>query len=233
VVGDGDFRKVGEEFRHYFIDLGNIQPDDRVLDVGCGIGRMAVPLTGYLSPRGEYWGFDIVREGINWCSTAIASRFPNFHFEHADVFNRHYNPAGTCPASEYRFPYADASIDFAFLTSVFTHMLPPDMDNYLSELSRVIRPGGTCLMTFFLLNDESRRCIHGHLGKLDFASAVDGCLTIDADDPEAALAYDEDAIRVRLAAVRLRIDEPIRFGSWCGRPSYLSYQDIILATKGD
>jgi len=232
-VGDGDFRKVGEEFRHYFVDLGHLQPDDRVLDVGCGIGRMAVPLTAYLSPQGEYWGFDIVREGIDWCNAAIAGSFPNFHFEHADVFNEHYNPAGTHLAREYRFPHEDSSIDFVFLTSVFTHMLPPDLENYLSEISRVMRPGGRCLMTFFLLNDESRGSIKNRSSTLDFAHAIDGCLAIDADDPEAALAYDEDEVRARLAAVRLRIDEPIRFGSWCGRPSYLSYQDIILVTKGD
>jgi SAM-dependent methyltransferase len=232
-VGGGDFRKVGEEFRRYFVDLGHLHPDDRVLDVGCGIGRMAVPLTRYLSPQGEYWGFDVVREGIDWCTSAIARPFPNFHFEHADIFNKHYNPAGTHLASAYRFPHEDASIDFAFLTSVFTHLLPPDMDNYLRELSRVMRPGGRCLMTLFLLNDESRGCIRHGSSQLDFAHAVDGCLTIDADDPEAALAYAEDAVRARLAAVRLRIDEPIRFGSWCGRPSYLSYQDIILATKGE
>ena len=232
-VGGGDFRQVGEEFRHYFVDLGHLQPDDRVLDVGCGIGRMAAPLTGYLSQRGEYWGFDIVQEGIDWCRTAIAGPFPNFHFEHADVFNEHYNPAGTHRASEYRFPHEDSSIDFAFLTSVFTHMLPPDIENYLSEISRVMRPGGRCLMTLFLLNDESRGCMKDRLSTLDFAHAIDECFTIDAGDPEAALAYGEDAIRARLAAVRLQVDEPIRFGSWCGRRSFLSYQDIILVTKGD
>lgn len=230
-VGDGDFRKVGEEFRRHFVDLGRLRPDERVLDVGCGIGRMAVPLTRYLSSQGEYWGFDIVKEGIDWCDGAISSRFPNFQFEHADIFNKHYNPAGLHLASEYRFPYEDASMDFAFLTSVFTHMLPSDMENYLAELSRVLRPGGRCLLTFFLLNDEARKLMHERVSTLDFAQTLDGCMTIDRDDPEAALAYDEVSVRALLAAARLLIHEPIQLGSWCGRPSYLSYQDIVLATK--
>lgn len=230
-VGGGDFTAVGEEFLRYFVELGGLRPDDRVLDVGCGIGRMAVPLTGYLSPRGEYRGFDIVKEGIDWCDGAIATRFPNFRFTHADIVNRHYNPAGRHLAREYRFPYPDASFDFAFLTSVFTHMLPPDLGNYLGEVSRVLTPGGRCLMTMFLLDDESRTCIRARRSTLDFSHAVDGCLTIDASDPEAAIAYEEAAVRDGLAAVHLSVDEPIHRGSWCGRPSYLSYQDIILVTK--
>ncbi len=44
-VGDGDFKSKGNEFLKYFIEIGGIKKTDHVLDVGCGIGRMAVPLT--------------------------------------------------------------------------------------------------------------------------------------------------------------------------------------------
>ncbi len=50
-VGDGNFKKIGEEFLWYFIKLGELKPNERVLDVGCGIGRMAAPLTKYLDGR--------------------------------------------------------------------------------------------------------------------------------------------------------------------------------------
>ena len=53
-IGAGDFVKIGEEFKNHFINLAGLQPNNRVLDVGCGIGRMAIPLTGYLTPGGEY-----------------------------------------------------------------------------------------------------------------------------------------------------------------------------------
>jgi hypothetical protein len=58
-VGPGDYRKTGEEFLGYFRSLGRLKPTDRVLDLGCGIGRMAVPLTRYLT-TGSYEGIDIV-----------------------------------------------------------------------------------------------------------------------------------------------------------------------------
>src|SRR5262249_46340342 len=62
----GEFRAVGDEFFAYFVDLGRLRPTDRVLDVGCGIGRMAVPLTRYLTAAGRYDGFDITARSIAW-----------------------------------------------------------------------------------------------------------------------------------------------------------------------
>lgn len=66
-VGDGDFIKIGERFCNFLIDLAGLQKSHHVLDAGCGIGRIAIPLTKYLLANGEYWGFDIVKSGINWC----------------------------------------------------------------------------------------------------------------------------------------------------------------------
>lgn len=53
-------QRDGEQFLQYFIELGGLKPSDRVLDVGCGIGRLAIPLTQYLDARGGYAGLDIV-----------------------------------------------------------------------------------------------------------------------------------------------------------------------------
>src|SRR5260221_8386674 len=79
-VGDGDFKKTGEEFLKHFIRIGGLKKNDCVLDVGCGIGRMAIPLTGDLSSEGSYEGFDIFAKGINWCTKRINSKFSNFKF---------------------------------------------------------------------------------------------------------------------------------------------------------
>jgi SAM-dependent methyltransferase len=192
---------------------------------------MAVPLTRYLSLRGSYEGLDIVNDGIEWCTRNITSRYPNFHFWLADVQNTLYNPGGGKRAAEYRLPYVGEAFDFVFLASVFTHMLPSDMENYLHEIARVLKPDGRTLVTFFLLNSESRALIAANCSTQVFSYGDGVCRLVDPEHPEAAVGYDEAFVRARYVENRLRILEPVRYGSWPGRPDFTSYQDIIVAAR--
>jgi SAM-dependent methyltransferase len=230
--GGGNSYKLGEEFLRYFIELGSLKPNETVLDIGSSIGRMAVPLTKYLDEGGSYEGFDIVKEGVDWCKRKISHRYPNFHFQLADVFNKNYNPEGKYKAVEYTFPYKSNSFDFVFLISVFTHMLPHDIENRISEIARVLRKDGRCLITFFLLNEESSKLIETKKSTLDLKFVFDEYRTIDKDTPEAAIAYEEQFIRGLCGKYGLNIKEPTYYGSWSGRKEILSYQDIIIATRG-
>lgn len=228
----GQFRQTGEEFVQYFLHLGHVKPTDRVLEVGCGVGRMAVPLTRVLTDGGSYEGFDVMREGITWCQQHITPRFPHFRFQRADVYNKFYNRGAREPASRYTFPCASASMDFVFLTSVFTHLLPRDVEHYFEEIARVLAPGGRCFATFFLINDESDALLRAGFAPLfHFRHQGDGYRSMEAETPETAVAYEEAGIRARFTTRGLRIVEPIRYGMWCGRLDGLSLQDIVVATK--
>ncbi len=232
-VGNGDFKAVGYEFLRYFIQYGKLAPDEDLLDVGCGIGRMALPLTNYLK-QGTYTGIDIVPAGIEWCQQNITSRHPNFSFQVADIYNEAYNHKGRYKASEYRFPFDDRSFDFVLLTSVFTHLLPVDAAHYLSEIGRVLRPGGRVFGTWFVLNDESTALIQANSRVFQLVHPLDGAgevRTTDPSIPEAAIGFAQPAVHRMHEAAGLTITDPIRYGSWCGRPEFLSYQDIVIATK--
>jgi SAM-dependent methyltransferase len=229
-VGRGDFKAIGTEFLRAFVELGGLEPDHHVLDVGCGIGRMAVPLTGYLSAAGHYEGFDIVADGIEWCNENIAARHPQFGFRLVDLFNKRYNPGGSIQPREFVFPYADSSFDFGFATSVFTHMLPEDVEHYLDEIDRVLRPGGRTLVTFFLLNDESQGLIAAGRSRLTFAHELGVCRVQRKDIPEAVVAYPEELV-TRLFEQRGFEPTEVHHGGWCGRETFTSQQDIVVATK--
>lgn len=230
-VGPGDYEQIGADFLRHFVELGGLKEDDRVLDVGCGVGRMAGPLTKFLSESGSYDGFDIVPAGIRWCRKKMGRRHANFRFELADVHNEFYHPEGRSKASEYRFPYEDGVFDFAFAVSVFTHMLPADMGNYLSEMGRVVKKGGRCVVTYFILNEESRQLLEEGKSALAFGHEGEGYRTADESVPECLVAYDEGAVREGCESRGLRIVEPIRYGSWCGRERWASFQDIVVASK--
>jgi len=99
-----NYEKVGETVKGYLIEHSGLAPKSSVLDVGCATGRMAaVTLTEYLDADGHYEGFDIIPEGIQWCVENITSRFPNFRFQVADLYNRAYNHRGHQEAHKFVF----------------------------------------------------------------------------------------------------------------------------------
>lgn len=224
------FKANGEEFLQIYKDICGLRPDEKILDVGCGIGRKTVPLTQYLTTEATYDGIDIKRAGIEWCSKAITPRFPNFQFQQIDVYNKHYNPEGQYAPSLYKFPFADKNFDFVVLGSVFTHMLPDDLRNYLLEIHRVLRKGGRCLITYFLLNEESLHLMGGGKGILNFKYENDKYRTMSSEVPELAIAFDEGWVTDLYRKIGLKIIR-IDYGLWCGRQNYLSWQDNILGVK--
>lgn len=230
-VGFEEFKTNGEEFFRLYTRLCDLKPHERMLDVGCGIGRKTFLLTTYLNNGGSYEGIDIVKRGIDWCTGRITRKHPQFKFQHIDVCNRHYNPTGKYKASEYRFPFADESFDFAVLCSVFTHMVTEDMERYLGEVSRVLKTGGRCLITFFLVNESSLALMRANKSSIDLNVNGGPCWVANANDPEEVTGYTEDFVRVVYEKYRLKIKEPVYYGGWCGRETFLSYQDLILAFK--
>ena len=224
-----DFLSKGEQWVHYFAAVCGLKPDERVVDVGCGSGRVAIPLSRYLA-KGTYEGFDTGLREIEWCQKHITPTAPNFRFAHANVYNLTYNPTGTIAPSEYEFPYPDADFDFIVLTSVFTHMLPRDMEHYFSEISRVLKPGGRWLATYFLLNPDSLSLIEAGTSAFDFRHDIGEYRVRDPDRHEDALAYPED--RVRALYERFGFEISVDYGQWPGRdpsPTNRDGQDIVLA----
>lgn len=87
-----------------------------------------------------------------------------------------------------------------FLTSVFTHMFPPDVEHYLDEISRVLKPGGRCLCTYFLLNDESLAHIAEGKSAHNFQHEGPGYRTIHKKRPEEAIGLPETFVRMSMAS---------------------------------
>ncbi len=224
------FESSGAEFMNHLRLIAALQPYERILDIGCGCGQMALHLKDHLNENGSYAGVDIHRPSIDWCQKKIANRRRNFKFVHIDVRNLTYNPAGIHPAETYRLPYEDGSFDVVLLKSVFTHMRPAEVSNYLREAARLLNANGRCLATFFLLNDAQAALAKEGANTLPFDYGEGVWRYRYEHSPESAVAYDESFIRQLLEQHGLALKDS-RYGSWSGRKDGLSYQDLLLIRK--
>lgn len=230
-VGSGDFIGQGKRFLQHFIDLGGLQPHHHVLDIGCGIGRMAIPLTAYLDPKqGKYEGFDIMPVGIRWCQQNISTRFPHFRFKLVNLYNDLYKTDAAEDGRNFIFPYDNQHFDFIFLTSVFTHMLPEETVNYLNQISRVLKPNARCLATFFVEDEqvEAQRKL-GALG-FDFPYKEGPYALMDKHAKAGNVAYTEKWLHTKIQDAGLKI---IGFypGKWRGFADAKDFQDMFIFEK--
>jgi SAM-dependent methyltransferase len=206
------------------MNMAGLRPEHDVLDIGCGVGRTARYLCDFLDSSSRYEGFDIMEDVVLWCQKEITPRFPNFLFQFVPLFNTAYRPDHTLPSAEtFRFPYSDGSFDFAFAHSVFTHLPSEACRNYLSEVQRVLRPGGILYSTWFLYTDELKASPNPLVAEMHLDPS--GAFAVSNPGvPDEAIAYREEAVRDVYASSELSIVEPIH-------PGFRRLQDAIVATK--
>lgn len=126
-----------------------LEPQFTILELGCGIGRDAIPLTNILSAEhgGNYIGIDIIRPSIDWCVGNIHAKNSNFIFYHMNIDDQLHNPNGKVIAKSSYLPVPDRHVDRVVLQSVFTHLLRDDVEHYLREIKRVMKPDATAYIT--------------------------------------------------------------------------------------
>ena len=127
------FLNTGREncsrMRRMFEDAGTpFLANDRILDFGCGPGRMIRWLYD-IAPQCEVWGVDVHEASIKW-------------------LQRHFTPPFSfCTSTTHpHLPFEDNYFDHIYAGSVFTHIYDLT-DAWLLELRRILRPGGRLYLT--------------------------------------------------------------------------------------
>jgi len=212
------------------VNYASLERSDSILDVGCGVGRVAYVLAYYLRATGRYEGLEPIRRWVRWNRAVLNGRFPRFHFTELPVFNALYNPTGWVSGNRLRFPCPDSSFDVASVLSVFQHNRAAVVRNYLGEIARVLRPGGRVVITCFLLDATPPvRALRDD--GVEFVHPLPDCgWTATPELPERGIAFLFSDFCRWVAHCGLSISERIE-GRWRGCTATPFFQDIVVLEK--
>lgn len=124
----GSFEAIGIIERELLIQHG-LGQDSYLIDVGCGSGRLARPLSTYL--RGRYLGIDIVPALVEHAREGAGR--PDWRFE---------------VTSGLYIPEESERADMVCFFSVFTHLRHEETYHYLREAKRVLKHEGRIVFSF-------------------------------------------------------------------------------------
>jgi len=180
------------------------------LDFGSGCGRIARQLIQQ-HPRPErYLGIESHPAMVRWCRRRLKPHAPGFEFLHHDVYNKGFNPGEGKPLTR-PLPAEDGAFTFVNAWSVFTHLVQSQLDHYLSEVARVLAPGGVVQSAWFLFDERAFPMMQ------DFQHA----LYASDDDPTSTAIFDRRWVQERIAAAGLSLYDAtppaVRGGQWIVR----------------
>jgi SAM-dependent methyltransferase len=130
------------------VELCSLTTDSRLLDWGCGPGRLAVGVRLELGSVRDYHGVDVDERVIRWARRNLAA--PDMRFTLVDATNARYNPDGT---AEAYIPGEPGTVDVFYAYSVLSHMLTDDVRAYARIIAELLAPGGRAFVTLFVEED--------------------------------------------------------------------------------
>ncbi len=225
------FDAVGRDSVRLLREITGLEPSHAVLDIGCGCGRTAIPTLEFQDASGKFYGGDVDRHMIRWCQRNITPRHSSSTFFHIDVFNSFYNPDLTTQAKDYIFPIADKAVDRVILVSVFTHMMQPDIEQYLREIARMLNDGGMALISFFLLNPRRLEGSVGAVVHAKFPYPKARHRLASEKYPELDIAFDEALVLEMVDDAGLKLQQPILWGTWTGERGISGHDFIVVERK--
>jgi ubiquinone/menaquinone biosynthesis C-methylase UbiE len=129
----GGYEAIGQEELRIVKDAG-FKAGQFIIDVGCGSGRLSSALYAEFGPNLVYRGTDVVRELLDYAQGKANS--PRYFFT---------------LVKDLTIPFQDHVADMVCFFSVFTHLLPEESYRYLLEAKRVLKPGGTIVLSYLTL----------------------------------------------------------------------------------
>lgn len=214
--------------------------DNHILDIGCGTGLLGIASEPFALSDGSYTGIDVMKADIDFCASNFKAK--NYSFIHFDVANATY--ASTQSDDLKPWPVENESKDLVTALSVWTHLAEEDSLFYFNEISRVLKPGGKAIVTFFYLDehyDKSLSMRKDDIGRyhstnqklwvfdLPAYKSQNWFTTTWANEPEHAIGISGKALDHLTSVSGLKLTDYYP-GNWKEKPG-VYFQDILVFEK--
>jgi cyclopropane fatty-acyl-phospholipid synthase-like methyltransferase len=217
-------------YAHDLILQAELRPSSRVLDIGCGCGRVATAFTRYLSRAGEYLGLDVWADGVTWCADHITAQHPNFRFRTVPAANNYYYAPDSGAGNDFQLSFVPSGrFDCIFALSVFTHLRLADARQYFALIARALAADGLAYLTFFVIDDDVHRFVKRTGHHTAVAPAGDG-MWYAYERQDFFAGYEEPLLRRQFEEFGLEIVRSSR-GHWAEKPGARLYQDWYLLRR--
>lgn len=165
----------GNRYRRRLLDLAEVKAGDRVLDIGCGPGRLVLATCERVGESGEAYGIDPSAEMVALAKRKAAKAGLSARF---------------IQAAAEELPFDDGYFDVVISSLVIHHLTGDDLKRRaFGEIRRVLKNGGRLLIVDFTVPESGPlRHMSKHLGAHMNATTIDtypelmGSAGIDAID---------------------------------------------------
>jgi ubiquinone/menaquinone biosynthesis C-methylase UbiE len=133
------FRGKVRELRQKIVNLARIQSGEKVLDVGCGTGTLAIKVARRVGRAGRVEGIDPGTSQIARARSKVARRNLPIEFQIGVI---------------EQLPFPDQTFDVVFSTLMMHHLPAVVKRQGLAEIARVLKPGGRLVIADFTHKKE-------------------------------------------------------------------------------
>lgn len=204
---------INQQFLTYLMKECKIEPNYKILEIGCGIACLSLPIIKHLK-QGKYYGLDNDIKCIDWCRRKI-SPFCDATFKHINT--KHFS-----------IPCDNNELDVVYSTTLFKLMLSEEIGVYLNEINRVLKKGGHLIISLLIWNQSNQMNIKSK-NKIRTIK-INGNTHLTNSHNETAVIQSDSMMFMILEKAHFEIRETI-FGQWSDASNSDTYQDMIHAVK--
>jgi ubiquinone/menaquinone biosynthesis C-methylase UbiE len=133
-LGRAVFSLSGTVYAGRFIQAAALRPEDRVMEVGSGLGAILTASQRRVGAEQPYVGIDLSYQMVRRARRGLQPRHPPLHF---------------LVASALQMPFSPECFDVVLLSHVVKYLTDPQLRRVLAQVRGLLRPGGRIVLWEF------------------------------------------------------------------------------------